>query len=369
MTKYNKFRIIKTDWEFNNLKSVWELLLKSQSNHYPSLTHEWLYTWWVTFGKIHSKKLGNNKQLAVVLVYEEEHIVSILPLINICRSVGCIQIHVIEFISQQWGGAYCDVIGVGLSKNEFAEIFDWLHTQIRYDLVFLKHIPFCSTSLYPSKWIYAACPELDLSQYTTFEELVVSVYSKNLKQNMRTAINRANRDGFTIKKSTHEYTDELYDQIISVSKSKLTDGKSCVYLDDDKKKFYRSILRLLKSDITTIYVNDILVAYRTNVYFGHISICLDAAFDRKFPRYELGSHSVDESLKEAFNKQIRVHSMGPGLDNYKAKFTKKIMPLLLCISPGKTVIGKIAYFFVSKIAVRREIKFKSELNEVNNNER
>jgi hypothetical protein len=103
-----------------------------------------------------------------------------------------------------------------------------------------------------------------------------------------------------------------------------------------------------------VKLNDKNVAYRTNVFFNNNKFCLDASYDRNFREYDLGSISVDANLKDSFSKNISTHCLGPGLDQYKRKFTKSKTNLFIYLKKGNTFLSILIINPIKKIALKKE---------------
>ena len=143
--------------------------------------------------------------------------------------------------------------------------------------------------------------------------------------------------------------------------SKLSDNKQCIYLDSEKAEFLYQICTKLENDIISIKINGVDAAYRLNFYWMNSKFCIDASYNRDYKNFELGSLSVQESIKDSFSKDINFHCEGTGIDFYKMKFTKKIIKIYQFIKPGNSMIGKFIYLRMSFLCKKREKKFLKEI--------
>lgn len=71
VTDINSFLEIKHDWN--------QLLLSSSSSSLP-LSHEWLMSWWQTF--------GDNKTLHIICVYEDHKLLAVAPFMKEKSGIG-----------------------------------------------------------------------------------------------------------------------------------------------------------------------------------------------------------------------------------------------------------------------------------------
>ena len=109
--------------------------------------------------------------------------------------VAKVNIRVLQFAAQSWGATYCDVISDIDSNNILEQIITRINSDFKYDMVWLNHIP-SFTSNFDDKDLlpYQACPEINLKAFDSYLGYKQTRYSKGLKQNIRTAYNRAKKN-------------------------------------------------------------------------------------------------------------------------------------------------------------------------------
>ena len=186
-------------------------------------------------------------------------------------------------------------------------------------------------------------------------------YSKNLKQNLRTAYNRAKKSELKIQTFVEYINDNTFNDITKISDFKISDGKNSMYKDNYKLLFMKKITKIMNSNIIFVKINGINVAYRINVLLNENKFCIDASYDRNFRKFELGSLSVDANLRDSYENNILTHCFGPGLDFYKKKFTKNILNVNIFISPGNSVVAYPIYYLVKFLVFKKSKQFKKEL--------
>jgi len=332
------YKHISTYKELCDIKDTWVILDEKTKHKNICSSYAWVHTWWITFNTVENNKFGYNKELVIICGYDDDNELKLIcPLMKLNRKKIGVNISFIEFIGQQWGGVYCDVISSFPKKNIFKEIHNYLKTQIIFDCIYLRYIPEKTNFNNYNLNLFAECPEIELSDYNSYESYKTAHYSKGHKQNLRTGINRAVKNNDKKESSIEPYNYKNLNIIINLSKSKLVDSKSWLYGDLNKLKFYTRIHDCFNSNIVFIKINEVPVAYRSNVIFNNLKLCTDASYDRNAPKYELGIHSVDENIKDSFDKKIDRHSLGPGLDPYKLKFTKNKKKLYSLISRGNSI--------------------------------
>lgn len=81
------------------------------------------------------------------------------------------------------------------------------------------------------------------------------------------------------------------------------------------------------SNVVFVKVDNKNIAYRANIIYNNNKTCVDASYDRNFKKYDPGIVSVDYNFTDSFFKKLIIENLGPGLDDYKLKFTKEIQYL------------------------------------------
>jgi hypothetical protein len=339
---------IYTDLKNDELKEKYLNFENLTRNQNITTSYGWISKWWEIFADYNNNKFGFEKQLRIVVLSSNDKIVGIAPLVILKRKVMGYEINFLEFLGQQWGAIYCDFLSNENGKDYLKLILDKLFSSDNIDIVYFNHIPDHSKNFEKDQLIpYAACPEVDLSRFNNMADFRKKRYTKNLNQNIRTAHNRASKSNMTltsaIKQSNEEYTRE----VIRISRSKLTDGKDFKYADEKKTQFRIEIMSVFTSNHCFILANNHPIAYRTNVLYNTRKFCVDASYDRDYPKFELGSLSVDANILDSFNCGLKSHCMGPGLDLYKLKFATHIINLNYFIKRGNTIVSLLFYYLLN----------------------
>lgn len=355
---------------YNDINNEVEVFIRNfeqelQSRNITSSIY-WIKTWWNIFKNKEDNQFGFNKKLYIITVKFKGNLIAILPLVKLQRKKNGIKISFLEFLGQQWGATFLDFISIKLRDEEKRYIFDWLYLNIKFDILNLSFIPSYTENFNldsKNMFILSGCPSIDLTKYCDFESYKNQTYSRNLKQNFRTAFNKMRKNGFNYEVIVEPVTKEKFQQIIKLSMSKLNDNKQCIYLDNEKSEFLQEICNKLEHDIVSIKINEVDIAYRLNFFWMNNKFCIDASYNRDYKNFELGSLSVHESIKDSFSKDIKFHCEGTGIDFYKMKFTKEIIKIYQYIKPGNTLIGKIAYCRMFFLCKKREKNFLKELDD------
>jgi len=355
-------KLIEDDKGFKNLEKAWLDFEKSINHQNITSSYYWLLNFWDVFKNFNNPRFGYNKKLIIICVYVGKKIVAVAPFLRVKRKKLGISVSFIEFLGQQWGASYLDIITKKNNKEIKNIIFDWLKKNVKFDIIFLKYIPENTKSFDLNELnLYSACPLIQISDHLNYDDFVKNKYSKNLKQNLRTAYNRAKKFNFNIETSIELINEHNLPDVIRISKSKLLDGKRTLYENKEKLLFIKKILKSMDSNIVFVKIKGVNVAYRINVFFNNNKFCIDASYNRDYKKFELGSISVEANIKDSFSKNTYIHCLGPGLDRYKQKFTKKNKYVNIYISKGNTFISYPIIRLMKYLVIYKSKQFKIKL--------
>jgi len=335
-----KVVVYRTGQVFADVEQEWRNFEAAQQTLYLTQSYDWLRLWWEIFEQRADQQFGFNKQLLIIMLYKESTLVAIAPLVRLERKKYGMQFSFIEFLSQQWGSAFMDVIGGSHDPDSRMYIIAWLYKNIKFDVINLSYLPKGSTTLTIAerKHVFklSTCPIIPVVNYSSFQEYIAANCSGHHQHNLRTKANQIRRDGLTYECTQEKVSAENIEDIYRVSKSKLRDGKTSIYLDEDKGEFMLGVFSRFAVEALFIKLNGRVAAYRLQVYFRDWKICIDAAYDRDFRPYGVGLLSMQESIKDSFAKQLTVHCEGAGSDDYKLGFTKQAITIYDCMRAGNT---------------------------------
>lgn len=356
-----QIQIVKTTSEFISRKNEWENFEKFTNQNSISSSFKWIENWWNEFENVKNSQIGENKQLLVSFVYQDNKLIAILPFVKIVRMHFGVKISFLEFLSQQWGAIFCDVIHNQLTKQEFNEIFKLLKNQIKVDLIFLKYFTQDSILFDDKSFLYSFCPYIELNKYETFANFESQTYSKRFKNNLRTARNRIKNEEIKYETIKNEVKNSDIDEIISVSDAKKKDQKGNLYDDVSKRSFYTSIFTQFSSQIIKQYFNDKMVAYGINIVHENSTYYVDASYDRAFKKYELGNFTFASNINDGFDKKSEIFYFGHGIDEYKLRFTSLLCPTYMMVERGNTILGFVYQHLFSFLAKRKSKKLLNYL--------
>lgn len=316
------------------------------------MSFKWCSLWWKIFCQVENNSIGYDKKLAIICGYEKDRLILIVPLVRLHRRLGPVKIYFLEFLGQQWGSIFCTALRVNDFKLSDLETF--LQKNIPYHILFLRQIPIRESKNYSDRLTpYSGLPFVNLKGYHTKDDFVLENYSKKLKQNLRTSVNRIRKNNLSVTMAGVQIDDENFNEIIRISKSKYIDKKSSIYLDKNKLLFCRELFSVMDSNVVFVKFNDINVAYRANIIYQNQKICIDASYDRNYKNYDPGIISIDYNFTDTFAKNLEFDNLGPGLDDYKLKFTDTIEYVGYTFSPG-SIPGSAFFSMIFKKYLKRK---------------
>lgn len=305
------------------IKDDWKYLERESNNTNLSVSFDWCMTWWNLFKDREDNTFGFNKKVIVFLGKENGIPKILIPLMLLERTVFHFKLRFVEFIGQQWGASTFTILKVSDSPFDFDSFMHVLKQNISYDILYLRNISMSYNKQFAGTLIKnAGCPQIQI-QNDNFEDFYTHL-PKQLKQNIRTAYNRAKKKNEVLVEKIVNGTDICWEKVIEISRSKKNDGKYSLYDDALKSQFYMQLPNFYDTNFVLIYLDERVVAYRYNILYNGLKFCVDAAYDRKFPHYNLGALSVLNNIKDSFDLHLDTHSMGPGCYDYKLKFTSDI---------------------------------------------
>ncbi|GEM_PF-4083786 len=132
-------RVVKSEIEFNELKSAWDELFQSNPNHTPYQSWEWNFTWW--------KYFGAPERLRLLVAEEDGRLIGIAPFFLRKKFYGWPLRH-LGFIGQKRTDYLDFVVRAGAEANFFQQLFEYLQeNKSEWLFVELKDVPDTSTNL------------------------------------------------------------------------------------------------------------------------------------------------------------------------------------------------------------------------------
>ncbi|PCH68704.1 MAG: hypothetical protein COC06_09030 [Bacteroidales bacterium] len=313
--------------------SLNDLKVIDHKGDFLSSQFDWIYNWYLVFGKIENNVLGYNKKAYIVAAYKNDKLVAVVPLVKLYRTYfKVVRIEFLEFLGQQWSNLGNDIITLDDLDESFTfELSSWIKANIKFHFLFLKYLP--EKSVLASKYKlfhYAGAPYVHVAKYCSYEAFSTEVYTRKFREDLRRTLRRIKKDGFEFEVSFEEINEASLAEIRRIAKSKEIDGKSFLYGDTEKTKFHLKMYECFPSHVLFVKFNKQVVAYATSIDWKGERIGIDASFDRDYRKYGAGIHCIDSTIQHSFTDKKQKLSFGLGLDTYKFQFTDQIDHYFMC---------------------------------------
>ena len=342
-------------------------ILEREESHLLNTSYIWVKTWWETFCE--QESMGRDKHLHIIRVLRDNLPCAMFSLITYKKDIsqvrGMISLTILGICGDLWGATFEGILGK-LNVDETRELMDFVRRTISYDQLQFSHVPVDSPlmQVISHRILLSACPMASLDEYRDYDYFVKERYSKKLRQNIRTGNNHAKKNGYNLTSRVVSLSEVDFADIKRLSVSKLASGKHSIYLEDDKERFVKRLLKMHAGNVVMIECDGKPVAYRLNFFVGKKKYCFDASYDRSFDRYEVGIQSLAASIHESFENACSWHCEGTGIDSYKLKFLKQAVPIYILTEAGKSLKGRLMFPFKLFRLEKLEIVFRKELAEM-----
>lgn len=150
--------------------------------------------------------------------------------------------------------------------------------------------------------------------------------TKNARQNLRTAYNRASTDNYEVKFEFHQgkikkelskQLEKLYIARLKNKNKKFNFAKEILYKIDEP--IGKVCFNLDNSFTSVVFLNDNPVAYMSGIISKDEVIVPRLAINDKYARYSVGIILVNETVKHLINAKINTLNLAVGTEKYKTQ--------------------------------------------------
>jgi len=353
---------------FKDLKTTWNSLLKQSDADTPFLTWEWLYLWW--------KHFGDNSELMILVVREDDKPVALAPLMSRVRPFGFLNIKEILFLgSFGVGSDYLDfIITRGRESSSVEQIFRYLTgNQQKWDAINLTNIPETSKSIeqftktsknrgYPS--IVAAsvvCPSILLP--STWEEYV-STLSKSMRTTIKHKSKKLNKSATVEYEVTGESSDldEAMNDLFVLNRLRMkTKNLQGAFSNGKFTKFHQDIMPVFfQNDIlhlSFLKANNMRIAALYNFIYNDTCFYYQSGFDPVWAKFSPGTVLFSMSIQDAIENGMLEYDFLQGDELYKSSWTNTKRQCVSIFVYNKTFTGLFLYSFnVIKLYLKQSLR-------------
>ncbi len=331
------------------LEKIWlELQAPVTLSNFGS-TFAMVRTAWETLSSDQDRVFGYNRQLLTLLISQNNVPIAIAPFIKVCRDkkIGLFtkQLTSIEFLMHPLLARHIrffyDIVTNKSSPQLTQAILDWLYRNERFDIIHLAYISEDSPNFVSTgrEMLFSLTSSIVYPKnFSNFEEYRRRIYSESLRQNLRTALNRARGQSLTIDVTMHEANNSVLSEVTELARTKLDADK---FFRTGYHEFLLQACGKSGADVVCVRANDRLIAYRTYLKIPGGRFEIDTHRNLDYLRLELGSLLIDKAIEDSFAKGLTIHSEGLYGGIHTERFASRALAGYKWLSPGNTLWGGI----------------------------
>jgi len=314
-------------------------------------TIENILKWWERYVKINNQRVGYDKECKIILVYNDKKLKAILPLMKVVRiKFKYLKVVTLEFLTQSFTDHVLDIIHNDLKIEEVKETFLFIKKSICFDYLNLSYLNEDSVLIKCSADVFLHAGKVIIPLQKDYETIRKDVYSKNLRHILNKFNRRIAEDQNSMVTEVIEGAEnirKIKNDIIEVSLSKLLeDGMHSLYQNSEfADNYFDELLKKQRPFCSVYFYDNKLVAYNLGYIKDDIVYALDAAYNRVYAdaqKIGLGILAYDR-IVEMYAGRFNDLDMGFGLDDYKFRFSKKVVFTKTLIMKGNTVRSLLFY--------------------------
>ncbi|MEW5766871.1 MAG: GNAT family N-acetyltransferase [bacterium] len=326
----NVVEITRTD-DLMGLAPVWNQALASSGSDNVHSTFEWLSTWW--------KHFGEDKQLLVILVKEDDRLLGIAPLMieSVPRIKKLLPHRTIRFLGEG-PSDYADFIINGDKAQVIGLILDHLRKRANrwdeIDLVEIREDSPNTESLVGEAAKRGFNPQIISGVNCCYLPLNQDweTYFSSLDKRHKTAINRVIRKAGReeggiefVRKHPPEDLDYLMDKIVEIHRQR-SQVKERASLFETKEAFVREAVSSFAergwTDLSTLEIGGKVAAYSLGFDYQNVVYIWNVAFDPTYKSFAPGLLTFRFLIENCMNNGHQEFDFMRGEEPYKEEWTK-----------------------------------------------
>lgn len=314
-------RIVTDNEGFLSIKEDWERLEQQDSDVTYYSTFYFNYSWWLTFGE------NKGNKLFIVCCYRDNKLTGIAPLMIKCIDKKVTKLDVLCFMGR---GDYLTFL---LDKKDpnvlktLKAIFSAIEEHAtQWDRVELTHLAADTSLLYyllrhdkynPDVSYLTSCPQLDLSEYSSFEEFE----KYGLYPRARKSVEKFRREvPYQLKVIISNDDEQLYDRISHIHKlekdflrsQKNRLERKSLFDDKQNEQFLKRLFHENKQLVTFLLENEEgdIIIYRTCYIYKDTIHGWNTGYSPKYAHI----HSLSDVLMIEMIQYMYEHQFGRKID-------------------------------------------------------
>jgi CelD/BcsL family acetyltransferase involved in cellulose biosynthesis len=345
--------------QLKTLRAEWNQLLGQSHTNTIFLTWEWIDAWWGVFG-------DGAELFAVVVRSENGELVGVAPLLIRKSRYYKLPVREITFI----GIGHADRLDFIISKKD-PRIIDQIVDTImdnkeRWDIARLEQVPM-ESPLARNEFRGDAYVETEPSSFCPFLEIEGDweTYFKSLKRGFRNEIrnrtkrlNRLRNWEFQVRGEIGDVR-QLLDSLENVEQRSRKAGTERAFFSNGENKtfllrFCKSCLEKDRLIVSSLTVNDTLIAYSLGFLYDSTFHGYSTAYDEKFSELSPGILVINEKIKWFFENPdlVKVYDFLRGDTLVKAKWTSKRREQVRMVFFHRSLFGNMLRYAVFHLRPR-----------------
>ena len=317
---------------FIGIANTWKELLERAGIDCPFLTHQWVQTWWESFGR--------GKKLHILLVKSGEEPIGIAPLMLTRRRFYGLPVNCLEFIANVHTPR-CDFIVSRRAEDVYRAIWTALRDQNKlWDMLLLCQVPFDSSTLQEigrlagqdgmanGQWISADSPYLLIRE--GWDDYFKGISSKH-RSNVSRRLRRLSETGdVKIERVSSEYELEgALEEGFRIEGAAWKDhvGTS-IHFHPDSRRFYTKLAerfgRMGWLQLCFLTVAGRRIAFHYSVCYGNKVYLLKPGYDPQFASFSPVNLLCFLFLKEAFRNGLSEFDFLGVEDEWKLQWSRTV---------------------------------------------
>lgn len=306
-----KIKIIKTTEGLVSIKNEWNALLKNSYKDVVQLTHEWIITWWNSF--------GNGNQLNVIVVYDENgQLVGIAPMMRTNSRYRGVNITKTCLMANGHSPSSNFIVSKENSAEIIKAILDYLKGHSDTDIIELTKldansqtysIAFDYLNMNSNRFGIKDNIEAPFISINSDWEAFLSNKSQRFRKSLRNKINRANKSGgISIEKiQINDSNNPAIQEMFAVSEKswKRQEGTD-ITSNPRSKNFYIEICdRLGPQGIISLWLlrkGSIPIAFEFHLTYNNVVYPIRADYDESYKDLSPGSVLEYNIIKTLFDE-------------------------------------------------------------------
>ena len=348
--------------EIQDYKDEWIELEKKHPNE--SYNYNLIDIWLSHFTNYNNNRFGYDKKIYIILLYKNNSLVSIFPLINLTRKFKrIVSYQSLELIGQQYG--LNDLGVLGEVSDEYIDLYiNWIRKNIKFDIMTLQYQNNENASSFKSfnKIVSSGFPIIKLTNFIDYNDYNKQQYNSKKRYNIKSRKKSfLKNNGQLIKTSYNNISKDDFKGILDVSASKKTEGKHDHFDSKEILDYTKSMLLNYKNQIILAKIKNKVIGYQISFLYSDFRSYTGLSYDRNYKKYGVGNLIDDFEIESQNFNSLKFINMGAGLDDYKLIFCTEIDKLYTFQLKGNTWLSLIIYRIFNKRVQQIEKSLQAQI--------